>query len=84
MRTLEFMITKEEITDLKNLAEIAALCCIDLNFNLSEAHKEYLAGDISRGAYEYVLSRHGSIHRALHKCGFTENHEIFDYPIKKS
>ena len=41
-----------------------------------------MRGDIPRGAYEYVLSRHGALHTELHLAGWTEKHPIFEFPVK--
>lgn len=72
----------ERLVRLELVADIAAQCSMDLSTNLATAHKEYLAGDIARGAYENVLSRHSSLHVALHRAGYTAKHPVFDYPIK--
>ena len=36
-----------------------------LNKNLDSTHKEYMSGELNRGAYEYVLSRHGNACAAI-------------------
>ena len=74
--------TKELLNKLSLVADVAAQCCIDLNYNLKEAHKEYIDGKIPRGAYEYVLARHGNLYNALYNVGYTEKHKIFEFPIK--
>ena len=66
----------------EQLADIAALCCIDLNANLNDANKEYMAGDIPHGAFRYVLDRHTQLHLILSALGYTESHKIFGYPVK--
>lgn len=73
---------KAKINDYELLAQIAAECTMDLDANLSDAHKEYMDGDIPNGAYQYVLSRHANLYAMLHKCGFTEKHPIFEFPCR--
>ena len=67
---------------LERVALVAASCVLDLDSNLNSAHEEYMAGKIPRGAYEYVLARHGALLVALHDAGFTGKHPIFEFPIK--
>ena len=70
-----------ETIALKNVAAIAAYCCIDLDANLAAAQKEYMDGEIANGAFQHVLNRHTMMHMALQNAGFTGNHELFGYPI---
>jgi hypothetical protein len=70
------------IEELELVAYVAAQCVIDLNTNLESANEEYMSGKISRGALEYVLSRHNELYNALHKAGYTDRHPIFKYPVK--
>lgn len=67
---------------LDRVAKIAAWCCIDLESNLNTAHKEYMAGEIPKGAFEHVRSRHLALHTALENAGYTGKHPIFDIPQK--
>lgn len=67
---------------LSQVANMAAFCVIDLSCNLKEAYKEYMAGDIARGAYNHVLDRHGSLLATLADAGYTEKHKIYDFPVK--
>ena len=62
------------------VAQIAAMCCTDLDSNLASAHKEYMAGEIPNGAFQHVLHRHTQMHAALHAAGYTEKHPIFGWP----
>jgi hypothetical protein len=73
---------QKEVERLTLVADVAAQCTIDLNSNLSSAHKEYMAGELAAGAYNYVLMRHGRIFEALHNAGYTDRHPLFETPIK--
>jgi hypothetical protein len=63
------------------VAQVAAMCCNDLNDNLSAAHEEYMEGKIPNGAFQHVLSRHTQMHAALYNAGFTEKHPLFGFPV---
>lgn len=67
---------------LKKVADIAALCTIDIGSNLSSANKEYMEGSLPKGAFNYILERQGKLHEALHEAGYTETHPLFKYPMK--
>ena len=73
---------QDYIKALERVADIAATCLPDLSDNLKAAHDEYMDSKIARGAYEYVLARHGHLAIALNLAGYTEKHPIFDFPIK--
>lgn len=70
------------IEALRVVADTAALCMIDLGANLKSAYDEWMRGDLPRGAYEYVLQRHGSMLLALRAAGYTCNQPVFDFPIR--
>ncbi len=70
------------VEKLETVADIAAQCCMDLTTNLESAHSEYLAGDIARGAWEYVFQRFTNLHTALYNAGYTKKHPVFDFPAK--
>lgn len=73
---------EEQITLLTRVADVAALCCMDLGSNVAEAEKEWLAGNLSRGAYEYANARYLSLLIALNEAGYTEKNMFFDTPSK--
>ena len=72
------MSSTEEL--LKAVADIAAICFIDLDHNLAEAEKEYMDGKIAKGALKHVSNRHGNLHIALRNAGYTEKNEVFGFP----
>jgi hypothetical protein len=75
-------VATHDLLALQRVADIAAMCCIDLGANLSSAHKEYMAGEISNGAFQHVLARHTRMHAALREAGYTAEHAIFGWPVK--
>lgn len=78
------MSNNNHIEALEMVAACAAASIIDLNANLADAYKEYMSGDIPRGAYEYVLHRHSALISALNAAGYTDICPIFGYPKKPS
>lgn len=73
---------RSEVALLRRVADAAAFASIDIASNLSSAHKEYMRGDIARGAYDYVLMRQSSLLIALRQAGYTEKHRLFEFPVK--
>jgi hypothetical protein len=63
------------------VAQIAAMCCNDLDGNLVDAHKRYMSGETSNGAFQHVLWRHTQLHAALRAAGFIEKHPIHGWPV---
>jgi len=51
-----------------------------LTSNLTLAHDEYMKGELSNGAYQYVLSRHHN----LFVCINSESSELDDYLLASS
>jgi hypothetical protein len=66
----------------EHLALAASLACIDLASNVAEANKDYEAGAISKGAFNYIIERQAAIHAALYNLGYTETHKVYGHPIK--
>ena len=67
---------------LEIVADCTACAVLDLRANLKSTHNAYMDGEISRGAYEYVLKRYDQLLWSLKEAGYTDQHPIFDFPIK--
>ena len=71
-RALWVKCTRQGVHGLKYLryvADAAALCTIDLKSNCTNAHKQYMNGEIARDTFDDILSRRKRLEDALRKAG---------------